>query len=91
MADFARLEEENKQAVFAFLKTDLHAGITFAKLALAASDPEKTNRNRDNARKADEAVRRFIDRVQLTENESAELQSLQNQLAKLLLRLDAKA
>jgi hypothetical protein len=91
MPDFARLEEENKEAGFTFLKTDLHAGITFAELALAASDPEKTNRNRENARKADEAVRRFIDRVRLTDKESAELQSLQNQLAHLLLRLDAKA
>jgi hypothetical protein len=90
MPQFSRLEEESKERGFAFLKTDLHAGVTFAEIALAASDPKKVERNRDNARKADQAVRHFMDRVRLTPDEASELKSLQDHLTSLLERLQEK-
>jgi hypothetical protein len=87
MQPFTRLKAETKQLGFAFLKTDLEAGITFAEIALGASDQEKLDRNRENARKAAQAVKHFLARMQLTSEERTELQGLQQKLASLLHRL----
>jgi hypothetical protein len=87
MQPFSRLRAETKELGFTFLKTDLEAGITFAEIALGASDQEKLARNRENARKADQAVKHFLERIKLTSEERTELQGLQQKLASLLRQL----
>jgi len=70
-----------------FLRCELRTGLTLTKIALDARHHDKTSRNRANARKAYDAVLRFIPKVNLSDSESAEftskLQQLKSELALL--------
>jgi len=63
-----------------FLRTELHTGLTLARLALNADRKDKTDRNRMNARKAYDAVLRFAPRTMLTQDEAKEIKSRLSEL-----------
>jgi hypothetical protein len=56
-----------------FLRSEIDTGLTFAKIALDAHRHDTRNRNRLNARKAYDAVLRFMPRVNLSPEESSEM------------------
>lgn len=74
-----------------FLRTELETGLTFATIAEQASDEDKINRNRENARKACQSARHFMDRVSLSERESAELRETLDDLERRLRLLEKVA
>ena len=80
---------ENFRSSISFLRTELETGLTFAWIAEQARDEHKINRNRENARKACQSARYFMDRISLPDNESAELQVKLEQLEHRLERLDS--
>ena len=67
-----------------FLRTELSTGLTLSRLALDARRQDKANRNRANARKAYDAVLRFMPKASLSVDETSEvnskLQELKSQL-----------
>jgi len=54
--EFRNLQKETVAALLSFLDTELKTGLTFARLALTARDPQKISRNLSNARKAYETI-----------------------------------
>lgn len=54
--DFSNLQNETMAAQLSFLDTEVRTGLTFARLALKARDPEKISRNLSNARKARDTI-----------------------------------
>ena len=56
-----------------FIRTELDLGLTFASVAANASDEEKFRRNRENARRACQTARHFVDRFCLSDNEFADI------------------
>ncbi len=54
--DWKNLRNETMVTQLSFLDTELKTGLTFARLASKASDPEKMSRNLMNARKAYDAI-----------------------------------
>ena len=73
-----------------FLRTELETGFTFVGLAEQATDEDKLNRNRENARKALSAVQHFIGQIALSDGESAELHEKLEDLENRLRRLEAQ-
>jgi hypothetical protein len=63
-----------------FLRTELHTGLTLARLALSADRKDKHERNRMNARKAYDAVLRFAPRIMLRRDEAKEIKSRLSEL-----------
>ena len=63
-----------------FLRSELHTGLTLTRIALDASNRDKTDRNSANARKAYDAVLRFIPKVSLSNDETTELRTKLDQL-----------
>jgi nucleoside phosphorylase len=70
-----------------FLRTELETGLTLARIARTAKQADKRNRNLLNARKAYEAVLRFMTGVILTTNQSRELKNELERLKKELRTL----
>jgi hypothetical protein len=70
-----------------FLRTELHSGLTLAKLSRTANHSAKSERNRANARKAYDAVLRFMGRVLLTGKEAKEVNTKLNHLKSELRKL----
>ena len=58
-----------------FLRTELRAGITRAHIAKNTSDESKKQRNRQEARKAYDAVLRFLPQTFLSQEEKEEIDS----------------
>lgn len=58
-----------------FLRTELKTGLTLTKIALDATHRDKSDRNRESARKAYEAVLHFAPRVNLSPEETDEIRS----------------
>jgi hypothetical protein len=64
------------QAGFAFLQTEVQLGLTFLGLAQrAGEDHAKADRNVANARKAYDALLHFVEVVEMTDEQYAELQT----------------
>jgi len=63
-----------------FLRSELDTGLTLSKIALDSTRRNKSSRNRDNARKAYDAVIRFLPKVSLTDEEALELKTKLEQL-----------
>lgn len=61
--DWKHLRNETMATQLAFLDTELKTGLTFARLALNASDPDKISRNLLNARKAYDTIAGFLANV----------------------------
>ena len=72
-------------AMFQFLRTELAVGQTFAEIAERSRNPEKRNRNRDNAQAAYDAVIRFLPRATL---DGAELDDVKRRLSHLKAAID---
>jgi len=70
-----------------FLRTELETGLTLARIARSAKRPDKRNRNLLNAKKAYEAVLRFMRGVMLTNSQSRELKNKLERLKKELRTL----
>ncbi len=70
-----------------FIRTELLAGLTFSKIALKANYVDKTDRNRVNARKAYDALVRFIPKCLLSAEEAREVESKMAQLKSELQQL----
>lgn len=70
-----------------FLRAEIHTGLTRSKIALEATYQDKMERNRANARKAYDAVLRFIPQSVLEANEAEEIKrglaQLESQLRQL--------
>lgn len=66
---------ETSEAEMHFLHTELHAGLSFSKIALGAKDESRIERNRTNARKAYDALLRFIPGAILSAEETKEINS----------------
>lgn len=63
-----------------FLRAELRAGLTFSRIALRSKQESKVERNRVNARKAYEALLRFIPGTKLSEESAREINSEMAQL-----------
>jgi len=63
-----------------FVRTELQVGLTMSRIAMEAHHPEKVQRNRASARKAYDAVMRFIPKVNFTRDEATEVSSKLAQL-----------
>jgi len=84
LARAAELQREWNRCGFAFIATDLETSLTFAHLALEARDnPEKRQRNRANARKGYDSIRRFMDRLDRSTIGTAELADVDEKLLRL--------
>src|SRR5262249_20555027 len=70
-----------------FLRAELDTGLTMARIALAATREDKTNRNRTYARKAYDSLLRFIPRARLTPKETDEIKLQLEVLRSKLLEL----
>lgn len=88
MTDGQLIPEVGRQ----FLLTELKTGLTFAKLALSAPDYDRARIERDtrNARKAYDSFLRFRGRVDLTDAENTQLQTVADQLKQALRSLGEK-
>jgi hypothetical protein len=82
-------EETLRNGTLTFLRTELQTGLTFALLAEEASYEDKINRNIKNAGKAFRCVKRFINRVVLSDEESGELHEKLEELERRLRILEA--
>lgn len=80
MGDVAKLSRDTTAAETQFVRTELHAGLTFSKIALHADDQSKIERNRANARKAYDALLRFLPDAILSSEEAKDISS---QMARL--------
>lgn len=58
-----------------FLRTELHAGLSFSKIALESKDQSRIDRNRTNARKAYDTLLRFVPDAILSTEETKEINS----------------
>jgi hypothetical protein len=56
-----------------FVRVELRVGLTMCRLAMKSHSPDKARRNRVAARKAYDAVVRFMPRVGLTSDEATEI------------------
>jgi hypothetical protein len=70
-----------------FLKTEANTGITFADAALVSRDPVRTAADCKNARKAYDAVLRYIPRVVLLPGDATELRKKMDILKSKLQQL----
>jgi hypothetical protein len=70
-----------------FLRSELSTGLTLTGIAQDSRDQARRNRNRTNARKAYDAVKRFVPRVPLLPDEIGEINSKLEQLRSNLQRL----
>ncbi len=77
-------------AGFDFLKTELHTGLTLARIAADSNHEDKAERNRKNARLAYDTVQKDRDKVLLTPDQSREITGLTRELRKLLEQLGEK-
>ena len=75
--------------VVLFLRTELELGLTFALIAAHASNREKFQRNRSNARRAYDTARRFLRRVALSDDEHAEFHEMLDELERRLRVLES--
>jgi hypothetical protein len=73
-----------------FLRTELLTGITLSDIALRTTDAHKKSRNRANARRAFDAVLRFLPSSNLKPEEAAEIGSKLEQLKSDLKQLGEK-
>ena len=85
--DIRNLTLQTTAAETQFLRTELLAGLNFAKIALEAEDQKKVERNRVNARKAYDALLRFIPDAALSSEETKEINSQLSELKADLQRL----
>jgi len=80
-------KHEKTKGTVDFLRTELQTARTFIAIARQAKFEQKVLHNLVNARKACTSTRHFLDHVQLTEDEVAEikgqLESIENELAAL--------
>ena len=65
--------QDNQQREFDFLHAELLTGLTFSAIALTATYPGKKKRNTVNARKAYDAVLRFLPGSGLAPDQEAEI------------------
>jgi len=70
-----------------FLRTELETGLMLARIARSAKRADKRNRNLLNARKAYDAVLRFMPGVMLTTSQTKELKKKLERLKKELRAL----
>ena len=73
-----------------FAKAELRAGLTFSHIALQSASQEKRERNRINARKAYDALLRFVDESALSVEGAEGFPNLLAQLKSNLLQLGEK-
>jgi hypothetical protein len=73
------------QVKFDFLRNEVRLGLTFLDLAQVADGDEDKARNFENARKAHDALLRFRDGVEMTDAQSAEIQTGIDQIGEGLL------
>lgn len=78
-----------KQGGLTFLRTELETGMTLVSIAENATDPEKIQRNWNNARKACLSVHHFIGQADLSGDESAELHKKLKELERRLQALES--
>jgi len=78
-----------KQGGLTFLRTELETGMTLASIAENATDPQKIQRNWNNARKACLSVHHFIGQADLSGAESAELHKKLKELERRLQALES--
>jgi predicted mannosyl-3-phosphoglycerate phosphatase (HAD superfamily) len=71
-----------------FLRAELRTGLTLSEIALAATHAKKRNRNRVNARKAYDAVLRFLPGTDLAPDENIEINTKLEKLRRKLQLLD---
>ena len=75
-------------AGYGFLRTEIHTGLTLAALAAdSRKSPAKMKRNQTNARKAYDAVLRFMDQVPLAPEKYNEVRENVKKLKRALQQL----
>ena len=76
-----------ERAEYAFLRAEVHTGITTAKIAASAKHDGKKQRNRQIARKAYDTALHFLKKSEITESEAAELKTELEELRDALRQL----
>lgn len=84
--DWGHLQDETVAVQLSFLDTELNTGITLARIALKASDPEKISRNAVSARKARDIIRSYLDGLP---SKTPGLEGIRQKLATLERLLDS--
>jgi hypothetical protein len=73
-----------------FLRIDAETALTFSQIALEADNPEKRNRNHQNARKAYDTIMRLRQKVVFTPAQEESMNQKMEQLKRDLTRLGEK-
>lgn len=72
---------------FEFLRTELHTGLTTARIAATATRAEKKQRNRVMARKAYDTALHFMGKSEISDDEAAALKDELEELRSALREL----
>lgn len=88
IARSAQLQNDSTRIGVDFLRTDIETALIFANAALNSSDdPEKRARNQTNARNGYDTVVRLSERLELTDLERKDVDSMLAELKSVLERL----
>lgn len=88
IARSAQLQNDSTRIGVDFLRTDIETALIFANAALNSSDdPEKRARNQTNARNGYDTVVRLSERLELTDSERKDVDSMLAELKSVLERL----
>ena len=80
---FDKLAKQHHALRFDFAITELELALTFYKIATSTSDPEKANRNAENARAARNTARKALSDTILSNSEREEVDLRLNRLKEL--------
>lgn len=87
MIDLSDARRKFKKAGIGFLKAELDLSLSFARAAMTASNPDKIERNKQNALAGYETILHFLDELPLDSREVAEIRGSLDDLKVLLTRL----
>ncbi len=74
-------------AAIDFIRVDLDTALTFTRIALATTDPQKQQRTTRTARKAYDTILRSLTRVRLRPNDATAIETKLQRLREDLIRL----
>ena len=83
-----KLETGHRAAKYNFILTELDLALTFCDMASGANDREKAERNMDNAQRAYEAAKHFLDEADFSGRMKTTLQRKIGRLRTVLRRLN---
>ena len=89
--EWKRLRHDTAAAQVTFLEAEADTGITLARIAMGASDPQKISRNTRSARKAYETLNSYIADLPPNTPGLDPIREKMNALQSMLLKLEKRA